>query len=110
MWCIADSVLPENSIRKYSAFVYGLVIISLTVSLFAKFDFNDIGLSKDLTDTGEYNNTYLKNLYEDRLENVLSEKFGDGEIKVELTDDYHISKISCSNQKTYDDIMGYLNE
>lgn len=110
MWCIAEAVLPENSMRKYSSFIYGLVIISMAVSVFTKIDFNDFTAYDNTEKLSEYNSSYLKNLYEERISNALTEKFGDNSIRVELTDDYKINNIYCDDQKTYDDIMRYLNE
>lgn len=110
MWCIAETILPDNAMQKYSSFIYGLVIISLTVSVFTKIDFNDFFTQTATVNLSEYNSSYLKGLYEDRLELTLKEKFGDESIKVELTDEYKIKNIYCDNQKTHDDIMRYLNE
>ncbi len=110
MWSIAECVLPGNSMHKYSSFIYGLIIISLTVSVFVKIDFDDVFVSVQSNSITEYNSSYLKNLYEERLENILSQKFGKSVVDVELTEDYKIKKISCDNKKTYDDIMRYLNE
>ena len=110
MWCIAECVLPDNSMQKYLSFIYGLVIISLTVSVFSKINFNDFFVSVNTENIAEYNSGYLKDLYEDRLENILKDKFSNNSIEVELTEEYKIKSIHCDDQKTYDDIMRYLNE
>lgn len=110
IWCIAEAVLPENSMQKYSSFIYGLVVISLAVSVFTTMDYDNMFVYGGSTNISEYNSNYLKDLYEDKLESVLTEKFGDDSVRVELTDEYKIEKIYCENQKTYDDIMRYLNE
>lgn len=110
IWCIAEAVLPENSMQKYSSFIYGLVVISLAVSVFTTMDYDNMFVYGDSKNISEYNSNYLKDLYEDKLESVLTEKFGDDSVRVELTDEYKIEKIYCENQKTYDDIMRYLNE
>ena len=41
MWCIAENILPEKSIKKYSSYIYGLIIISMTISVFTYVDFDD---------------------------------------------------------------------
>ncbi len=110
MWCIAESVIPDNSMQKYSSFIYGLVIISLTVSVFAKLDYNSFFIHSNNVETAQYADDYLKTIYEDKINNALSEKFGDNSIRVELTDEYKIKNIHCKNKKTYDDVMRYLNE
>lgn len=109
MWCIAEVMLPENSIRKYSSFVYGLVIISLFVSAFTNMEYDKIFAFENTQNREEYNNLILKEVYEEKLGNVLIKKFGDESICVELTEDYKIKKISCKSKETYDDIMRYLN-
>ena len=110
MWCIAEALLPDNSMQKYSSFIYGLIIISLTISIFTKMDFDSFLIKPINKNLIEYNNSYLKNLYEDKLKTVLVEKFGDNSIQVELTDEYKIKEIICENQETYENIMRYLNE
>lgn len=110
LWCIAEVILPESKMQKYSSFIYGLIVISLTTSVFVNFDFENLLDNTTSIDTGTYNNQYLKTLYEERLENILIEKFGDDSIDVELTDEYMISNIYCDDKKTYDDIMRYINE
>lgn len=110
MWSVAEVALPDNSMQKYSSLIYGLVIISLTVSLFTKIEFEDFFKQADIEDVSQYNNEYLKNLYEDKLEDTLRDKFGDSSLEAELTDDYKIKNIKCKKQQTYDDIMRYLNE
>lgn len=110
MWCVAECVMPDNSMQKYSSFLYGLIIISLTVSVFSKIRFDDFFVFYNTQNISEYNSSYIKNLYEDRLEAILKDKFGNNSIKVELTEEYKINSIHCDNQKTYDDIMRYINE
>lgn len=110
MWCMAEAVLPENSMQKYSSFVYGLVIISLAISVFTNLKYEKIFVPDNTANISEYNSDYIKKLYEKNLEKILTEKFGDNSLKVELTDDYKIKKISCDSKKTYDDVMRYLNE
>lgn len=110
LWSIAECVLLDNFMQKYSSFMYGIVIVSLTVSLFTRIHFNDFFIaSKDINST-EFDNNYIDELYERKLEEILTEKFGDETIDVELTDDYKIEHISCENKKTYDDIMRYMYE
>ncbi|MEE1043404.1 MAG: stage III sporulation protein AF [Clostridia bacterium] len=110
MWCIAEMIMPDNSTQKYSSFIYGLIVISLTVSAFTKLNFNDFYTQINVDKNTEYNTAYIKTVYKNKLEDILSEKFDDHSISVELDDEYKIKSIDCDNQKTYDDIMRYLNE
>ena len=109
VWCIAESILPEKSIKKYSSYIYGLVIISMALSVFTSVDYDDFKIV-DYSVESEKTNDYLKTMYEENLENALSEKFDDTSVRVELTDEYKIKNIYCDNKETYDAIMRYLNE
>lgn len=109
MWCIAESVLPEKSIKKFSSYIYGLVIISMALSVFTSVDYDNFSIADFDTETYQ-SNDYLKNVYEEKLQNALSEKFGDSSVRVELTNEYKIKNIYCDNKETYDAIMRYLNE
>ena len=110
LWCIVEMILPENSMKKYSSFVYGLVIISLGVSIFTNVDYNNFYVFENSTNISDNNKSYLRNLYEENLEKALIKKTGDDSINIELTEEYKIKKINCDSQETYDDIMRYLNE
>lgn len=109
MWCIAESVLPEKSIKKFSSYIYGLVIISMALSVFTSVDYDNFSIADFDTETYQ-SNDYLKNVYEEKLQNALVEKFGDSSVRVELTNEYKIKNIYCDNKETYDAIMRYLNE
>ena len=109
VWCIAESILPEKSIKKYSSYIYGLVIISMALSVFTSIDYDDFKIV-DYSMESEKTNDYLKTMYEEKLESALSEKFDDTSVRVELTDEYKIKNIYCDNKETYDAIMRYLNE
>ena len=109
VWCIAESILPEKSIKKYSSYIYGLVIISMALSVFTSVDYDDFKIV-DYSVESEKTNDYLKTMYEEKLGSALSEKFDDTSVRVELTDEYKIKNIYCDNKKTYDAIMRYLNE
>ena len=109
MWCIAENILPEKSIKKYSSYIYGLIIISMTISVFTSVDFDDFRIV-DFNMQSVKTNDYLKTMYEEKLGRALSEKFDDTSVRVELTDEYKIKNIYCDNKKTYDAIMRYLNE
>jgi len=110
LWSIAECVLLDNFMQKYSSFMYGIIVVSLTVALFSKMHFNDFFIACKNTNSTEFDSDYINELYEKRLEDILTDKFGDETIDVELTDDYKIKDISCENKKTYDDIMRYLYE
>ena len=110
LWCIAELVMPVTGMKKYSSFIYGLIIVSLTVSVFVNLDYENLFSVSTQNDVSKYNKEYLKSLYEERLERVLIEKFGDDSIDVELTDDYMLNKISCDDEEIYDNIMRYINE
>ena len=109
VWCIAESILPEKSIKKYSSYIYGLVIISMALSVFTSVDYDDFKIV-DYSVESEKTNDYLKTMYEEKLESALSEKFDDTSVRVELTNEYKIKNIYCDNKETYDAIMRYLNE
>ena len=109
VWCIAETILPDNSMQKHLSFIYGLVVISLTVSVFGKISFNDFFVSSDV-EVSAYNKDYIRELYEENLEKILMEKFKSSSVDVELNDEYKIKDIKCDDKKTYDDIMRYLNE
>ncbi len=109
VWCIAESILPEKSIKKFSSYIYGLVVISMALSVFTSVDYNNFIVMDFGTKTYQTND-YLKNMYEEKLQNALSEKFGDPSVRVELTNEYKIKNIYCDNKETYDAIMRYLNE
>ncbi len=110
MWCVAEAVLPESSVRKYSSFIYGLIIISLMLSTVTELNFDKLKVYSDNTQISESNEIYIKELYENKISELLTEKFGDKSIKVELTDDYKIKKILCNDKQTGEEIMRYLNE
>ena len=99
VWCIAENMLPDKRYKKYSSFIYGIVIISVFFSISVKsFDNIDKSASKNLVE-----------IYEDKLEMIMKDKFNDSTINIELTDDYKIKSIKCRDEKTYQKIMGYLN-
>ena len=110
LWCIAENVLPEKSIKKYSSYIYGLIVISMAVSLFTSLDYDNFFVGDYTIEPTGYNNNYLRNLYEEKLEKVLREKFDDESISVELTDECKIENIYCDSKETYDNVMGYLYE
>ena len=110
MWCVAEMIMPNDSIRKYSSFIYGLIIISLTVSAFSKVKFDDFFVAFNTDSSTQYNASYIREVYEKKLEDILCEKFDNKSIEVELTDEYKVKRIICDDQKTYDDVMRYLNE
>lgn len=109
VWCIAENMLPDKRYKKYSSFIYGIVIISVFFSISVKsFDAENIfSFSNDNIDTSASKN--LVEIYEDKLEMIMKDKFNDSTINIELTDDYKIKSIKCRDEKTYQKIMGYLN-
>ena len=110
IWCIAECIMPENYAKKNSPFIYGIIIISMTVSLFTKIDFESFFKIAEIENSGEYNNSYLKNLYEEKLEDALIKKYNNHSIEVELTDEYKLKRIYCNDKKIYEDIMRNINE
>lgn len=111
MWSIAESTLPQSDLNKYTEFVYGLIIMSVIVSAIVNVDSRDFFPDfEGAYNSYEYTDGYLKGLYEEKLEQILIEKFDDEDIDVELDDEYKISNIFCENIETYEKIMGYLNE
>ena len=109
VWCIGESVLPDKSFKNLSSFIYGIIVVSMALSLFTAVDYDAFDVIDFNVDKSS-NNNYLVSLYEEKLEDALSEKFGDDSVRVELTDDFKVKNIYCDNKETYDAIMRYLNE
>lgn len=111
VWSIGENMLPDNNIKKYTGYIYGLLLVTCIVSLVVDIkDFDYSFVYSDLEDVSEYNSEYLKSLYEDNLEGILRDKFKDDSINVELSEDYNIESISCENSETYEEIKRYFNE
>lgn len=111
VWAIGENMLPDNNIKKYTGYIYGLLLVTCIVSLVVDIkDFDYSFVYSDLEDVSEYNSEYLKSLYEDNLEGILKDKFKDDSINVELSEDYNIESISCENSETYEEIKRYFNE
>ena len=111
VWAIGENMLPDNNIKKYTGYIYGLLLVTCIVSLVVDIkDFDYSFVYSDLEDVSEYNSEYLKSLYEDNLEGILRDKFKDDSINVELSEDYNIEGISCENSETYEEIKRYFNE
>lgn len=111
VWAIGENMLPDNNIKKYTGYIYGLLLVTCIVSLVVDIkDFDYSFVYSDLEDVSEYNSEYLKSLYEDNLEGILRDKFKDDSINVELSEDYNIESISCENSQTYEEIKRYFNE
>ena len=110
LWCIAENVLPEKSIKKYSSYIYGLIVISMALSVFTSIDYDSFFISDYTMESTGNNNYYVRNLYEEKLEKILREKFDDESIKVDLTDECKIENIFCDSKETYDNVMRYLYE
>lgn len=110
IWCLAENILPEKSIKKYTSYIYGLLVISMALSFFTTIDFEKNYTGNFDTQPYENNTAYIKNLFEEKLSNLLSEKFEDKSIRVELTDACKIKNIYCENKETYDAIVRYLDE
>lgn len=111
MWSLAEYIIPQSKLNKYTEFVYGLLIMSVIMT--AIFNAKPSEFLPDFEDTyttEAYTQGYLTDLYEKELENILVDKFSDESIDIELGDDYKITNITCKNQETYQKIMGYLNE
>ena len=111
VWAIGENMLPDNNIKKYTGYIYGLLLVTCIVSLVVDIkDFDYSFVYSDLEDVSEYNSEYLKSMYEDNLEGILRDKFKDDSINVELSEDYNIESISCENSETYEEIKRYFNE
>lgn len=111
VWAIGENMLPDNNIKKYTGYIYGLLLVTCIVSFVVDIkDFDYSFVYSDLEDVSEYNSEYLKSLYEDNLEGILRDKFKDDSINVELSEDYNIESISCENSETYEEIKRYFNE
>ena len=111
VWAIGENMLPDNNMKKYTGYIYGLLLVTCIVSLVVDIkDFDYSFVYSDLEDVSEYNSEYLKSLYEDNLEGILRVKFKDDSINVELSEDYNIESISCDNSETYEEIKRYFNE
>lgn len=111
VWAIGENMLPDNNIKKYTGYIYGLLLVTCIVSLVVDIkDFDYSFVYSDLEDVSEYNSEYLKSLYEDNLEGILRDKFKDDSINVVLSEDYNIESICCENSETYEEIKRYFNE
>lgn len=111
VWAIGENMLPDNNIKKYTGYIYGLLLVTCIVSLVVDIkDFDYSFVYSDLEDVSEYNSEYLKSLYENNLEGILRDKFKDDSINVVLSEDYNIESISCENSETYEEIKRYFNE
>ena len=111
IWSLSERLLSRSNIVKYTEFVYGLVIMTITVSSIINIKpYEFIPDISGAQKTTHYTQDYLKQVYEENLEKILSEKLNDKNIYVNLDDDYKITDITCKNKSTYDKIMGYLYE
>lgn len=111
MWCLAENIMPQSQLNKYTEFIYGLIIMTVTISAIINVNPKDFLPDFEGTYNADlYTQSYLREVYEQKLEQILIEKFNDENINVELDDDYRIADITCQNQTTYEKIMGYLNE
>lgn len=111
LWAFLQSIMPGEKYKKCSDFVYGLVIISMVVSL--ALNIEQFEVSDFLSDTGavsNYSNSYILDLYEQKLSEALQKKFDDKSIKAELDENYKIVSITCDNKTTQKEIEEYLNE
>lgn len=111
LWTFLQSIMPGEKYKKCSDFVYGLVIISMVVSL--ALNIEQFEVSDFLSDTGavsNYSNSYILDLYEQKLSEALQKKFDDKSIKAELDENYKIVSITCDNKTTQKEIEEYLNE
>lgn len=110
LWCIAESILPDCSLKKNFNFVYGIILISTVFNLFSNFDTENLfEYEKYIGDTGQSVN-YIKEMYEERLESILRDKYKNNSIEAELTDDFKIDSIYCDDSDIYNSIMRDLNE
>ena len=111
MWCLAENIMPQSQLNKYTEYIYGLIITTVIISAIIKVNPDDFLPDFENTyNTDLYTQDYLREVYELKLEQILIEKVNDKNISVELDDDYKITDITCKNQATYEKIMGYINE
>ncbi len=110
LWCIAESLLTDCSLKKNFNFVYGIILISMVFNFFLKLDVENLFEYEEYTgDTGQSVN-YIKEMYEERLESVLRDKYKNNSIEAKLTDDFKIDSIYCDDSEIYNSIMRDLNE
>lgn len=111
MWCMAENIMPQSQLNKYTEFIYGLIIMTVTVSAIINVNPNDFLPDIKRTYNGDiYERGYLKEVYEQKLEQILTDKFSDEHINVELNDEYRITDITCRDQATCEKIMRYIYE
>lgn len=111
LWAFLQSIMPGQKFKKCCDFVYGLIIISMVVSLIAKVpEFDTSNYINDDVLSSNYNNNYVINLYENKLCEILRKKFKDESIKVELDENYALKSIICDNKDTQKKIEEFLNE
>ena len=110
LWCLGESILPHLSLKKNFNFIYGIIIISMVFNLFLNFDTENLfEFEGSITDTHQ-SKEYLKEIYEQRLEQVLKDKYKNNSIEAKLTDDYKVQSIYCDDSEVYNKIMRDLNE
>lgn len=110
LWCLAESILPDGALRKNFNFIYGLVLITMAFNIFLNFDSDNLFKYEFDVESDLKKNEYLKELYEERLEAVLREKYNNASIETTLTDDYKVERIYCDDTEIYNSIMRDLNE
>lgn len=111
LWCLGENVLPDSNLKKNFNFVYGIIIISIVFNYFLKFDRDNLFVyEKYIDDNNKQNKQYLTELYEERLEAVLRDKYKNNSVSAKLTDDFKVESIYCDDNEIYDKIMRDLNE
>ena len=111
MWAFLQSIMPGQKFKKCCDFIYGLIIISMVVSMVSKVpEFDPSYFADSKYEISNYSNSYVLNLYEQKLQEAMQKKFNDKSIKVELDENYKVKKITCDDINTQKEIEEYLNE
>ena len=110
IWCITESIMPENYIRKNISFVYGIIIISYFFKCLSGIDLTVLDNWDSKTKYQTTTQEYIKEVYERCVEDALKDKYKNESIVAELTDEYKIKKIYCDDEKITEEIMRDLIE
>ena len=82
----------------------------MVFNLFLNFDTDNLFEYEGTVADKHQSKEYLKEIYEQRLEQVLRDKYKNNSVEAKLTDDYKVQSIYCDDSEVYNKIMRDLNE
>lgn len=107
IWTFAECMLPDSKYKKYTDFIYGLILTAAVASFIANFNF-EVPAAEEYDVGAVYGSGYVKSLYETEAEKLLREKFGDASIEITLNDDCTLKSLKCKDKQIYNRIKEYL--